>query len=131
MREVNDQKKMWESAYAVMNHPRIGPYMHGAGMAERTTGVQHYWLVRGPCTQSVVQELQRQITHAYKLEAAASASKAAKPIGPAAGRITHARPIARASAMVSTGEHRRLDRCVAGIVLAGLIGFAIGYLARD
>lgn len=63
---MNDQKKkMWESAYSVLNHPRMGPYMHGAAMMERTSGVPHFWLVRGPATQSVVQELQQQLGKAY------------------------------------------------------------------
>jgi len=35
--------------------------MHGAAMVERTTGVPHFWLVRGPCTKSVVKELQQQL----------------------------------------------------------------------
>lgn len=61
------EQKMWESAYSVMNHPRMGPYMHGAAMLERTSGVAHLWLVRGTASESVVQELQRQLGQAYAL----------------------------------------------------------------
>jgi hypothetical protein len=60
-------KKLWESAYSVMNHPRTGPYLHGAAMVERISGVRHFWLVRGPCTQSVVQELQKQLSKTYNV----------------------------------------------------------------
>lgn len=61
------ESKVCESAYQVVNHPRMGPQVHGAGMLERSSGVTHVWLVRGPCTQSVVAELQRQLSQAYEM----------------------------------------------------------------
>ena len=61
------ETKVCESAYQVVNHPRMGPQTHGAGMLERSSGVTHVWLVRGPCTQSVVAELQRQLSQAYEM----------------------------------------------------------------
>jgi hypothetical protein len=110
---VNDQKKLWESAYTVMNHPRMGPYLHGAGMVERTTGVTHFWLVRGPCTQSVVQELQRQLAREYKGDA-----KTAKP-EPAPKPEPKPAPRGRTS-----------DRLIACLLLVGIFGLALGTLAR-
>jgi hypothetical protein len=108
---VNDQKKkMWESAYTVMNHPRMGPYMHGAAMVERTTGVDHVWLVRGPCTQSVVQELQRQLGKAYNFK-----------------RLNAGQPAPRQP----EPKPRTADRTLAGILLFGLIGFAVCAFGRS
>jgi hypothetical protein len=67
---VDDKKlnggQLWESAYSFLEHPRMGSYLHGAGIVERTTGATHYWLVRGPCTKSVVQELQSQLGKVYR-----------------------------------------------------------------
>lgn len=106
---MNDQqKKLWESAYTVMNHPRMGPYMHGAAMVERTTGVEHVWLVRGPCTQSVVQELQRQLGKAYKFT-----SRPPQPAKPAPEPTNSA-----------------TDRTLAGILFFGLVSFAFCALIR-
>jgi hypothetical protein len=106
---VNEQKKkLWESAYTVMNHPRMGPYMHGAAMVERTTGVEHVWLVRGPCTRSVVQELQQQLGQAYKFGRLAS-----RP------RQTPTPPKSPTS-----------DRTIAGLLLAGLLSVAFCALIR-
>ena len=103
---MNDhQQKMWESAYNVMNHPRMGPYMHGAAMMERTSGVAHFWLVRGPATQSVVQELQRQLGQAYHFNRLTQAS-AAQP------------------------QTRTSDRTLAGMLLASIIGLAACAFSR-
>jgi len=82
--------------------------MHGAAMVERTTGVKHFWLVRGPCTTSVVQELQRQLGKAYQFG-------------------TKAAPAARAE---TQSEDRRGDRRLAGLLLAGLFSIALCALAR-
>ena len=106
---MNDQKKkLWESAYTVMNHPRMGPYMHGAAMVERTTGVEHVWLVRGPCTQSVVQELQQQLGKAYKFS----------------------RLPGRAEQPRTEVPSRTGDRTIAGLLLAGLLSVAFCVLIR-
>ncbi len=101
-KQVN-ARKPWASAYAVRNHPRIGPFMHGAGMVEQTTGVTHFWLVRGPCTQSVVRELQSQLTFTY-----------CRPKPPAATS--------------TVALDRANDRLLAAIVLAGICGAAVGTL---
>jgi hypothetical protein len=115
-KELND-KKLWESAYTVMNHPRMGPYMHGAGMVERTTGVTHYWLVRGPCTQSVVQELQHQLGKVYSYAQPKSAA-ASKPKSAAGAKP--APPPAR--------YRYGTDRFLACLLLVGLFGAAVGSL---
>ena len=110
-KELNE-KKLWESAYTVVNHPRMGPYMHGAGMVERTTGVTHYWLVRGPCTQSVVQELQHQLGKVYSY-----ARPVPKPVTRSALKPT---PPAR--------KNRGTDRLLGCLLLVGLFGAAVGSL---
>lgn len=74
-------------------------------MVERTTGVTHLWLVRGPCTQSVVRELQHQLAQAYCIRDKADTAPA--------------RPGAR-----------HADRLLAGLMFAGLVGLAIGTFAR-
>jgi len=60
--------KPCESAYlAAAIHNEGGPHLHAAGMVDRTSGVTHYYLVRGAPTQSVVTELQRQLTKAGRI----------------------------------------------------------------
>ncbi len=110
-KKLND-KKLWESAYSVLNHPRTGPYMHGAGMVEKTTGVTHYWLVRGPCTQSVVRVLQSQLTQAYKGRPA--------PVTPPPAPAPKAEPPKQ--------ENRYSDRILAGFLMAGICAWVLGAL---
>ncbi len=65
---MND-KKLCESAYLAASDPQRGPYMHGAAMIDRSTGSTHIWLVRGGCSVSVVDELQRQLIKSGRLHA--------------------------------------------------------------
>lgn len=60
----------------MLRHPRLGPYRHGAAMIDCSTDETHYWLVRGPCTESVVNELHRQLVRARQNEAEEPAAPA-------------------------------------------------------
>lgn len=59
--------KLCDSAYVAATDPVKGPYLHAAGMVDRTSGTTHYFLVRGKCSQSVVGELQQQLTQAGRI----------------------------------------------------------------
>lgn len=126
-KEVSEQnaheEKLWESTYAVRNHPRFGPYMHAAGMVERTTGVTHYWLVRGPCTQSVVRELQEQLVNAYRGKAIVS------PKGKTLGSLVAERTAAETTdhAADQTASNAPQRSLPLGL-LAGICGLALGAL---
>ncbi len=77
--------KPCESAYLASTE---GPQLHAAGMLDRTSGVTHFYLVRGKCTQSVVGELHKQLTKAGKIHDAPPApgwSCAVLVIGAVAG----------------------------------------------
>lgn len=108
---MNDKKlngeKLWESAYSFLNHPRMGPYMHGAGMVERTTGVTHFWLVRGPCTRSVVKELQGQLGQAYSFARPEQSRRATPPEPPKT-------------------KDRPNEGLFAMLLVVGLVGMAVG-----
>jgi hypothetical protein len=67
---VNENKPC-ESAYLAASDPTTGPYMHGAAMVDRTSGTTHVWLVRGRCSESVVDELQRQLIKSGRLRSTA------------------------------------------------------------
>lgn len=110
---MNNQKqqKLWESAYNVVNHPRMGPYMHGAGMVERTTGVPHFWLVRGPCTRSVVQELQQQLGKAYNFPRLTNSGNKPEPKKP-------------------EPKNASTDRTFAGLLFAVVVGVALCAFSR-
>ena len=114
--EKLNEKKLWESAYTVMNHPRMGPYLHGAGMVERTTGITQYWLVRGPCTQSVVQELQRQLGNAY------SYARPEQPIAP--------QPKPAPASPPAAPKTRGTDRLLACLLLVGMLGVVFRSFVR-
>jgi hypothetical protein len=62
------QEKICESAYLAARDPQKGPYMHAAAMVDRSSGTPHFYMVRGRSSDSVVNELHKQLIRAGKVK---------------------------------------------------------------